>query len=81
METAFSSDAVNWVLIDIDGPEISLATTGRADEGPVQTLQIYKSSDFPTATDYIMHYGRAIGIRLAGSQCAMVASGAIIGDS
>ncbi len=81
METALSSDLMNWVLIDIDGPEISLAITNRADGGLLQNLQIYKTSDFPTATDCIMHYGRVSGIKLAGSQCAIVASGAIISDS
>jgi glucokinase len=69
------------VLIDIDGPEISFALGFTKASGRFEGLRTYKTADFPTATDCIMHYAKDVGITLAGSKCAMVVSGAMIGDS
>jgi glucokinase len=69
------------MLIDIDGPEISLALASAGEPSRLQELRTYGTSDFPTATDCIMHYAKDVGIDLAGSKCVMVVSGAMIGDS
>jgi glucokinase len=69
------------VLIDIDGPEITLAIVDRQRPDQLRALRVYKTDRFPTATDCIMEYGRESGIQLAGSQCVIVASGAHIADT
>lgn len=69
------------ILIDIDGPEIALAVSSPGEGDRLHQLRTYRTADFPTATDCIMHYAKDVGVTLEGSECAMVVSGAMIGDS
>jgi glucokinase len=69
------------VVIDIDGAEASFALCNADLSLDVSTLRKYRTSDFPTATDCVQGFGRDLGIKLAGMDCAVAVSGAVSGDS
>lgn len=70
------------VLIDIDGVRASFALSASArSSGPLALIKEYRTSDFPTATDCVMHFAREAGIVLEGMDCAVAVSGAISGDA
>jgi glucokinase len=76
-----SSAGNQWVIVDIDGADVSMALVVPSSKPRLSQIRRYRSDDFPTATGCFQQYAQDVGINLFGRKCAVAVSGAVTGDT
>lgn len=71
----------DWLIIDIEGPDVTIATTSPKSGGGLQNIRHYDARMIATATDCLQKYAVDCGLPLLGRQCAIIVSGAVKGDT
>lgn len=71
----------NWLLADIDGDDVEFALAEPGPEPVLKERRHYKASESATAIDAFQKYARDTGVSLENTDCGLVVSGAVLGDS